>query len=56
MAIQTNAPDKRNSLQDLVAAALRGEKVVLAVNGEKQAAPEAAEPKPDEEAPKPEES
>ena len=56
MAIQTNAPDKRNSLQNLVAAALRGEKVVLAVNGEKQAAPETAEPEPDEKAPKPEES
>lgn len=52
MAIQTNAPDKRNSLQDLVAAALRGEKVVLAVDGQQQVAPDATQPDPDEEQPK----
>ncbi|HET7605539.1 MAG TPA: hypothetical protein VFK28_05665 [Sphingomicrobium sp.] len=54
MAIQTNAPGKRDSLQDLVAAALRGEKVVIAVDGRQQAAPNAPKPSADEEAPKPE--
>ena len=53
MAIQTNAPDKRNGLQDLVAAALRGEKVVIAVDCQPEAASESAEPKPDEEQQKP---
>ena len=56
MAIQTNAPGKRDGLQDLVAAALRGEKVVISVDGKQPVAPESVKPGLDEEEQKPQES
>lgn len=56
MAIQSNLPGKRSDLDDLIAAALRGEKVVIAVDGGPKVAAEPDAPKPDEDQAKPESS